>query len=105
MQRRAIRSPIVCGDPKDERVFALLCRVDDDVEVAAVIEDARIDQLELGIVAAAPPVLFDQPRVGKLALRILVEHPLIGVAGHCIEVEVAFLDVLAVISSDGTRPK
>ena len=97
MQRRAIRSPIVRGDSKDKRVFALFCHVDDDVEVPAIIEDARVDQLELGIAAAAPAVLFQQPRVGKLALRILVEHALIGVAGDGIEVEVALLDVLAVI--------
>src|SRR5712691_6183382 len=98
MNRCALRTAVVRGDAKDDRVGVLLGDLDLDVEVAAVVEDAGVDQLELGIGEAAPPVLFDEAGVGILPLRILVEHPLVGVTGQGIEVEVALLHVFAVVA-------
>src|SRR5918995_494767 len=45
----------------------------DHIEVAALIEDAGIDQLELGFELAAFPVLPNEPLVGEFVLRVLVE--------------------------------
>ena len=72
--------------------------LDDDVEVAVVVEDAGVEQLELEALAVAAAVLLDQPRVGKLALRILVEVLHVRVRRRVVEVEVVLLDVLAVVA-------
>ena len=72
--------------------------LDEDVEVAVVVEDAGVEQLELRLVLAAAAVLLDQPGVGKLALRILVEHLQVGVRRRGVEVVVELLDVLAVVA-------
>src|SRR5947207_2512790 len=72
--------------------------LDDDVEVAIVVEDAGVEQL----VFARSPVpargLLEQQRVGKRALRILVEVLHVGVGRRVVEVEAVLLDVLAVIA-------
>ena len=60
MQRRAIGTAIVRGDANDDRVLIFFRRFNEDVEVAAVVEDAGIDQLELRIACAATPVLLYQ---------------------------------------------
>ena len=78
--------------------------LDDDVEVAVLVEDAGVEQLELGALAAAAAVLLDQPAVGKLGLRILVEELHVGVRRRVVEVEVVLLDVLAVVALVGVRP-
>ena len=72
--------------------------LDEDVEVAVVVEDAGVEQLVLRLVLAAAPVLLDQPRVGKRALRVLVEHLQVGVRRRGVEVVVELLDVLAVVA-------
>ena len=72
--------------------------LDEDVEVAVVVEDAGVEQLELRLVLAAAAVLLDQPGVGKLALRILVEHLQVGVRRRGVEVVVELLHVLAVVA-------
>ena len=51
-----------------------------------------------GSLLAAAAVLLDQPRVGKLALRILVEHLQVGVRRRGVEVVVQLLHVLAVVA-------
>ena len=79
--------------------------LDDDVEVAVLVEDAGVEQLELGALAAAAAVLLDQPAVGKLRLRVLVEELHVRVRRRVVEVEVVLLDVLAVVALAGVRPK
>ena len=76
----------------------LLRVFDEHVEVAVVVERARVDQLEFRVVLAAAAVLFDELRVGKLALRIFVERLEIRVRRRRVEVVVALLDVLAVVA-------
>ncbi len=51
-----------------------------------------------GSARRAAPVLLDQAGVGVLDLRVPVQHPHVGVAGHAVEVEVVLLDVLAVVA-------
>ena len=103
MQRRAIGAAIVSRDPEQQRVFALLGDLDDDVEIALIVEDPGVNQLELRFARSSAPVFFDELRVGERALRILVEHPLIGMAGDRVEVEVLLLDILAVVAFAGNE--
>src|SRR5204862_414161 len=79
------------------RLLILFRDLDLDVEVAAVVEHAAVDQFELGIAQTAPAVFVKQLTIWIFGLRILVEHPLIGVTRQRVEVEVTLLHVLAVI--------
>ena len=85
-------------DADQEVVGIGLGVLDDDVEVAVVVEDAGVDQLELRLAAAAPRVLLDELGVGKRRLRILVEPLHVRVRRRRVEVEVVLLDVLAVVA-------
>ena len=59
----------------------------------------------LGLVPAAPPVLLDQPGIGKFRLRILVEHAHVGMGRGAVEVAVELLDVLAVVALGIGQPE
>src|SRR4030095_12416247 len=97
MKGRGIRSAVGDRDANQQIVRRCLRILGDDVEVAVLLEDSGVDELELGITAAAPLVLLDEPRVGKLTLGILVETLHVGVGRRRVEIEVVVLDVLAVI--------
>src|SRR5262245_33010842 len=98
MQRRGVRSSIGDRDANQQVVGGRLRVFDDDVEVAVLVEDSGVDKLELGFTPAAPLILVDQPPVGELGLRILVETLHVGVGRRRVEIEVIVLDVLAVVS-------
>ena len=68
------------------------------VEVAVVVKHARVGQFKLRIVPAPAPVLLDEPLIGKLGLRIFVERLAVRVRRRRVEVEITFLDVLAVVA-------
>ena len=91
-------APVVNGKPRHEVVGRGLGVFDRHIEVALAVEHSGVDELEFGIALAAAAVLTHQPVVGKLPLRVLVEHLQIRVRGCRVEVEVVFLDVLAVVS-------
>ena len=98
MDHRRLWRPVVHRDPHQDVLRRGLGVFDQHVEVTIVVEHAGIDQLELGLVLAAPPVLRDQPAVGELGLRIFVEILQIAVGRRGIEVIIELLDVLAVIA-------
>jgi hypothetical protein len=75
MERRRLRRPVVDGHADEDVVRARLRVLHQHVEVAVVVEHARIDELELGLLAPAPRVLLDQAQVRVLALGVLVERP------------------------------
>ena len=98
VQRRGVGASIV-GLDLDAEVFR--CRLgvlDEDVEIAVLFEDARIEQLEFEVMRAASAVLLHEPTVGEFPLRVLVEELHVRVRRRIVEVEVIFLDVLAVIA-------
>src|ERR1051326_7336810 len=97
VQRRALAAAVVRRHAHDERVLVRLGDLDLDVEVAVVVERAGVDQLVLRLARAARAVALDQVDVRERALRILVEHPLVGVARQRVDVEVTLLHVLAVV--------
>src|SRR5262245_29397041 len=100
MDRRRLRSAIDDFDPA-KNVFGIVLGVFDEyVEVPFVAEGVakRVEQLVLGILSTAAPVLRDEIVVGEFGLRVLVEHPRVGVRGRVVEVEEVLFYVLAVIA-------
>ncbi|HEX5293926.1 MAG TPA: hypothetical protein VFX25_34050 [Streptosporangiaceae bacterium] len=86
------------GDAAEDVFGAGLGVLHLDVEVPAVIEDTRIDELVLEFMPGPGPVLRHQLVVGELGLRVLVEVALVAVRRQVIDVEVVLLDVLTVIA-------
>ena len=72
--------------------------LDDDVEVAVLVEDPGVEQLVLHLLLAAAAVGRDQVLVRERALRILVLAAQVGVRRRAVEVEPVLLDVLAVVA-------
>ncbi len=70
----------------------------EDVEVAVAVEDSRVEQLVLHLVAVAAAVGPHEVVVRVGLVRILVEVLHVGVGGGGVEVEVVLLDVLAVVA-------
>ena len=68
-----------------------------DDPVAVVVEDPRVEQLELGILLAPGCVLRDECLVRKRGLRVVVAPPVPGVRRCRIEVPPVLLGVLAVV--------
>ncbi len=98
VERRRLGAAVVDGDPEEDVLRRRLGVLDEDVEVAVVVEDAGVEQLELRVQLAAAAVLLDQPGVGKLRLRVLVEHPEVGGGRRRVEEVVLLLQVLAVVA-------
>ena len=98
VQRGILRRAVVHGDAAQD-VFGRRLRVLHlDVEVASLVEDARIDQLVLQIVPRPGPVHRHEVVVGELGLRVLVEPALVAVRREVVDVEVVLLDVLTVVA-------
>ncbi len=98
VEGRRIRAAIDGLDPRHDLFGRGLRIFDEDIEVAILPEDARVEQFELRAVALPPLVFCHQRFVGKGGLRILVQELHVGVRGRIIEVVVILLHVLAVIA-------
>ena len=98
IQPRRLRTAIGDRDPDEHVVRRRLGVFHEDVEVAVGLEHARVGELELGVVSPAPPVFLDEPPVRELRLRVLVQRLHVRVRRRRIEIEVALLDVLAVVA-------
>ena len=98
VQLGRLRAAIVNRDLNQDVFGRLLGVFDEHVEVAVLVEHARVEQLVLEFVAAAAAAGLDQVGIGKRRLRILVEVLHVRVRRRRVEVEVVFLDVLAVIA-------
>ncbi len=99
VQRRRVGPAIVDDDAHQDVVGVGLGVVDRDVEIALLVEQAGVDQLIFGQVAAlAARALLDKVVIGEGSLRIFVEHPHVGMRRRAIEIPVELLHVLAVIA-------
>ena len=98
VQRRGIRTAIGYADLHQHVAGFGLCVLDDHVEVAAVVEDARIDDLVFLRADAAVAVLVFQMAVRIRRVRVLVEHLQVRVARRRVEVVVQLFHVFAVIA-------
>lgn len=89
-----------CDDPDQDVFGTALCIL---CEITVLVKSASVEQLILEIRSVPAAVFFHQPAVRKLSLWILVQSLHVGVRGSRIQIEVIFLDVLAVISLEGSR--
>ncbi len=92
------RRPVVHRDATDDVLRAGLGVLDLHVEVVAVVEDARVDQLVLHLLPGAGPVGGDEVVVRELGVRVLVQPALVAVGRQVVDVEVVLLHVLAVVA-------
>ena len=103
VQRRLVRAAVAHLDFDQHMIRRCLGIFHEDVEVAILVEDAGVEQLELGSIPAAAAVLVQQP-AGETRLRILVKH-LEVMRRRGIEVVVELLDVFAMIAFGVGEPK
>src|SRR5215467_15438762 len=97
MQCGRLWPAVDCADAHEDVVEARLGVLHRHVEVAAAVEDARVDQLELGLGTPPPHVLPRQLLVGEGGLRVLVEKFHVGVGRGGVEVEVVLLHILPMV--------
>ena len=98
VQRRLLRAAVVHRDLHQQVLGGRLRVLDEDVEVAVLVEDARVEKLVLRLLAAPLPVRPHDVAVGVGGLGVLVEVLHVRVRGSGVEVEVVLLHVLAVIA-------
>ncbi len=98
VQRRGVGAAVRDRDTNEDIVDRGLGVFRGHVEVEALVEDAGVSQLELRLRPAAAAVLLDQTGIGELGLRVLVQPAHVGMRRRRVEVEVALLDVLAVVA-------
>ena len=93
-----LRAAIVDAD-LDQNVFRRLFGIlDEHVEVAILIEYARVEQFVFEFIASAAAARLDKIAIGECRLRILVEVLHVRMGRRAVEIEVIFLDVLAVVA-------
>jgi hypothetical protein len=98
VQLRGLGAAVVDADP-DEEVLGRGLRVfDEDVEVAALVEHARVEQLVLELLAAPPAARRNEVGVREGGLGVLVQVLHVRVGGRAVEVEVILLDVLPMVA-------
>ena len=95
---RRLRSAIVDGHAHQHVFDVGLCVFDEHIEVAIVVEYARVQELVLGCADSATAVLFQKIGVRIGRMRILVEHLQIRVRRRRVEVVVEFLHILAMVA-------
>ena len=93
-----LRTAIVDCDLDQDVVGRLLGVLDEDVEIAILVEDARVEQLVFKFLPAAGTAGIDKVGVGKRRLRILVQIFHVRMGRRAVEVEVILLDVFAVVA-------
>ncbi len=98
MYGRRVRPSVRDGDPEKDVLGRRLRPLDRDVEVARVLEDAGIDDLELGLEPAARRIAAQELLVRVRALRVLVEHSLVRTRWQRILEPVELLHVLAMVA-------
>ena len=98
VERRRRATAVGRGDAHQDVFLVVLGVFDADVEVRVVVEDARIDQLVLGVEFRALLVGCEQVGVRECALRVLIQCRHVRVRRDVVEVVVLFLNVLAVVA-------
>jgi hypothetical protein len=98
VQRGRLGARIARGDAHHHVLGRCLRVLDGDLPVAVLIEDARVEELELRLGAVPPRVLLDETLVREHRLRVVVAplHPRVRRRG--VEVPPVLLDVLPVIA-------
>src|SRR6266849_3947643 len=103
---RAAKIPAPGPGDSNENVFDVGFGIlDENVKIAASGKNTCVVQFKLRLTTAATLVLFQQGFVRKFRLRIFVEHAHVAVRGCRVEVEIIFLDVLAMIALISRKAK
>ncbi len=105
MQGRRLGATVHRLDPDQEVLRSRLGVLDEDVEVAVLVEGAGVQQLVLQLVLSARGVGPEQVLVREPALRVLVEVLHVRVGRRAVEVEVVLLHVLAVVALGVGQPE
>jgi hypothetical protein len=92
------RATVMHRDHHQEVLWSGFSIFDEHIKIPVIIENARIEQLKLWLVFAAPAILLDQTAIGEFPLRIFVEHLQVGVRRRRIQVVIEFLHVLPMIA-------
>ena len=101
-----VRAAVVDRQPEEQVLGIGLGVLDEDVEVAVVVEDAGVEQLVLRSPRATARVAgAHEIVVGERRLRVLVELLHVRVGRRRVEVEVVLLDVLAVVALAVGQPE
>ena len=98
MDCRRFRPAIVDGHAHQNIVGRGLGVFHENVEVAVVVKNARVEQFKFHLGLAAFRIFRNELVVGKFPLRILVKHLQVGMRRRRVEVIIKFLHVLAVIA-------
>ena len=97
VNRRRFRSAVEHFDA-DAQVFRPRFGIlDKYIEIAVVVENIGVEQFVLRLTAGTLAVFFNELRVGKFRLRILVEILHVGMRGRRIQIEIILLHVLPVV--------
>src|SRR4051794_3690600 len=105
MQCCVVRSRVARLDVDHDVVGLGLGELDRDVPIAVLVEYARVEQFELGLVVPSFLVLGDEARIRELRLRIQVPplHP--RMRRSAVLVEPVLLDVFAVVALRPGQPE
>jgi hypothetical protein len=98
MERRCFKTAVRNSNLNQQVLGRFFRILNEHVKVAAIIENARIEEFVLKLVTRPAPVRPDEVRVWIGLLRILVEILHVRVRWRAIEVEIILLHILAVIA-------
>src|SRR4030095_1908673 len=98
MQFGAFRTAVERFEPDKNVTRTPLGVFDEDIEIAILVEDSRVDQFKLEISLAPFSIFLDQSRIRKFGVRILVKKFHVRMGWRRIEIEIVLLDVFAVIA-------
>src|SRR5262249_12529876 len=91
--------PAVVDTDLDEDVLGRFLRIlDENIEVAILIEDAGVEQLIFEFIAIAAAAGIDEVAIGIGSLRILVEVLHVRMGWRAVEIKVVLFDVLPVVA-------
>ena len=105
LDRRRFRSGVADRDLDVDVVWRRLRELCLDPPIAVVIEDASVDELELGILLRASSVLLDEAAVGELALRVVVPPSHVRMRGRGVDEPPVLLGVLGVVALFRVQPE
>src|SRR5579862_3467024 len=98
MKLCCLRASVVNRNADENVVWVGLGVFHEHVEISIGVKDSSVKQFVFELFAGAPFIGFHQVAIRELRLWILVEKLHVGVRRSAIEVEVIFLDVLAMIA-------
>mmetsp|Transcript_37938 Transcript_37938/g.61471 ORF Transcript_37938/g.61471 Transcript_37938/m.61471 type:complete len:262 (+) Transcript_37938:2430-3215(+) len=85
-------------DSNADIIRVCLCIFHFNIKILVAIEDARVQKLKLRVVGTTLSILFCQPRIRELALRVLVQELHIRMGWSRVEIPIVLLHILAVVT-------